>query len=537
MAFIETRTNEIPAEQGLRFVMDSAEIGVWERYLIQRKLRLTEQSERLLGDAPGALGHDPQAFDPCVHPDDSHVISAAVERAIRDRTATKIKFRVIWPDGSIHWLYGLCECAFSEEGVPLRLRDVSLNITESQEQVLELKARVAHLEKMVEERTQALQLATEAKPRFLANMSHEIRNPLNSITILANLIGHKGLDEAKRHEFVSRISLATQSVTQILDGILDFSKMEAGQTFLEIAPFWLPDMIEEVREIFEAKAYEKGITFDLPPIDCNYILLGDQPRIKQVLVNLVSNALKFTHAGHVRIKTHYRKREPNSLEVIFDVTDTGIGIDPERLPTLFRPFTQADNSITRKYGGTGLGLSISKSLADLMGGRIEAKSTLGLGSTFRFSLDIPIQEDCARQEPVRVFPDTRNWLQGLNILIVDDDSNNIEIMSYLLASMGATTAFACNGLQALEQLRRSSGRFNIVLMDIQMPVMDGIEASRRIREELHLENLPIIAVSAGVLPHQQQEALSAGINEIILKPVEHQSLISALLRHYPCPDH
>lgn len=189
LIFIEMITNEIDAERNLRFVLESSAIGIWERDLIQNKLRLTDQSERLLGYVPGTMGNDPQTFDSCVYPDDSPVIAAAVERAMLSGEAIKVKFRVIWPDESIHWLYSLCECEFSVEGAPIRIRGASLDVTESQKLESDLKALTATLERKVEERTQELQYATEAKSRFLANMSHEIRNPLNSVTILSNLLG------------------------------------------------------------------------------------------------------------------------------------------------------------------------------------------------------------------------------------------------------------------------------------------------------------------------------------------------------------
>lgn len=534
--FIEKLNNEIETAKNLSLVLKSAKLGVWERDLVLNKLHLSEQAEALVGYSPGTFGEDPQTLDTCLHPDDAAHICEATESAIHDKSPVTLTFRVIWPDGSTHWLRATCESEHSPEGTPILLRGVSLDITETQEQEITLKALTADLEKKVKERTQELEIATEAKSRFLANMSHEIRNPLNSVTILSKLLEREDLDSEKRKEFVRRITTATNTVTQILDEILDFSKLEAGQTLLESVPFNLNDILDDLRALFEARAEAKEIKLDIAPTTCHCVLLGDQNRIKQILGNLIGNAIKFTPKGSVLVKTRHKRLNQNLLGVVFEITDTGIGIDPESLPTLFQPFTQGDSSITRKYGGTGLGLSISRNLAILMGGEIEARSTPGLGSTFKFSLNIPIEENCNRNEKAATILNDNTCLKGLRLLVVDDDVSNTEIMCEFLNSHGATTVAAFNGVHALEQIERSPEAFDIVLMDIQMPIMDGIEASRRIRNELHLETLPIIAVTAGVLPHQQEEAILAGITELIRKPVDHLALIKTLLRHGPRRD-
>lgn len=530
LIFIEMLTNEVDAENSLRFVLDAAEIGVWERDLIENKLRVSEQSEKLLGFLPGSMGNDPEKFDSCVHPDDVSIISSAAERAIADRLPAKVKFRVIWPDGSVHWLYSFCECEFSLDGMPIRLRGVSLDITETQALAIELKELTADLEKKIDERTQELRVATEAKSRFLANMSHEIRNPLNSVTILAKLLEIGDLDEDKRKEFLHRISSATNSVANILDEVLDFSKLEAGQLTLESSPFNPADILNDLRALFEQRAEDKGIQIEFSPIDCGCILDGDGSKLKQILVNLLGNAIKFTESGSVLIETHHQRTENNRLELTFDIIDTGIGIDTEVIPSLFHPFTQADNGITRKFGGTGLGLSISKNLAELMGGKIDVKSTRGLGSTFGLTVDFPILENCGGSGQIQAESKDRNCLRDFHILIVDDDEGNTDAVSELLHSYGASTTVSHDGADALEKIGIAPGMFDIVLMDIQMPIMDGIEASRRIRNDLGLHTLPIIAVTAGVLPHQLQDAIAAGITELFRKPLDNDVLISAILR-------
>jgi PAS domain S-box-containing protein len=665
--FIEMMTQEIDAEESLELVLSATEIGIWERDLIRNKVNMTPQAERLMGYVPGTFGDDAQTFDDLVHHEDLSLLWEATEEAIRKKRPVRVRFRIIWPDGSIHWIYGLSKFDLSEDGSPVRLRGVSMDVTEMEEiraalkferdrlnsilavtssaEVIarygswefdltsgarswsqglyrvfgidpsngipsredfdrnfihpddldrvtrafiaaterpsdislehriiradnsvrwvkttgqiefnddaqpirmigstqditeahqmetELRELQADLEMKIDERTKELSIATEAKSRFLANMSHEIRNPLNSVTILSSILGNENIDGIKRKELVSRIAVATKSVTAILDEILDFSKIESGNTALEPGPLVLSQMFDEVRGIFEARAEAKGLILDIAPICVDEVLLGDEKKLKQVLVNLVGNAIKFTDAGSVWVNTQIQRKRPYLLEVAFEVIDTGIGIAPESIPSLFLPFTQADNGITRKYGGTGLGLSISKSLIELMGGELEVTSTLGLGSEFRFTIDLPIQHNFNGNGNGNSLPLDTALLQNLRILLVDDDEANTESMREFLQSIGLGCVTAHNGALAVDLLDRSPDQFDLVLMDIQMPVMDGITACRKIRNELNLKSLPIIAITAGVLPHQQQEAISAGITELIRKPVDHKVLTETLLRY------
>ncbi|MEY4685432.1 MAG: hypothetical protein RLZ25_1891 [Pseudomonadota bacterium] len=530
IAFIEVITNAVDAEENLRFVLYSAEIGIWERDFIQNKVRLSSQAERLLGYLPGTFGDKPETFDALVHPDDLNLMWSATERAIQHKTPIRIQFRVLWPDGSIHWLYGLSEFEYSRDGTPIRLRGASIDITESKQLESELKALTVELEARVKERTQELQLALEAKSGFLANVSHEIRNPLNSVTLMSKLLEDQSLDEDKRKSFAGRISAATKVVIGILDEILDFSRIEAGHTTLEMAPFDLTELLDEVRSIFEVRAAAKGLHLEVFADSCDCLLLGDRQRLQQVLFNLIGNALKFTEIGGVCLKANYQRKNNDLIEFTFEVIDTGIGINKEAIGTLFDPFTQADSGTTRKYGGTGLGLSISKNLVALMGGRLDVKTTPGLGSTFSFAIEMPM----ARQIDYKAHSEVTDQvspLRFLRILLVDDDQNNIETMRLFLESMKATVLTAMNGAHALEILQSTQQPFDLILMDIQMPVMDGITATKIIRNDLNLKSIPIIAITAGVLPHQQQEAISAGITELIRKPVDHKSLTECLLRY------
>jgi|GEM_PF-3092871 len=507
-----------------------AKYGSWEYDLISGKRVWSEGLYRIFGIDPSIEVPSREDFDRnFIHPDDLDRVTRAFISAIENPGDFSLDHRIICTDKSVRWVKTTARIHFNAEGKPTRLIGATKDITNAYELETELRELHADLEAKIKERTKELSIAMEAKSRFLANMSHEIRNPLNSVTILSSLLGNEQIDDSKRKELVRRIIVATKTVTAILDEILDFSKIESGKMAFEPGPLVLSQMVDDVRGIFEARAESKGLILNIAPIGCDEVLIGDEKKLKQVLVNLIGNAIKFTDAGSVSVNTQIQRRQPDLLEVTFEVIDTGIGIAPEYIPSLFLPFTQADNGITRKYGGTGLGLSISKSLIDLMGGELEVNSTLGLGSRFRFTIGLRIQPNYTGDS--KSLPLDTALLKSLRILLVDDDESNTESMREFLESMGMRCVIAHNGALAVDLLDRSPDQFDLVLMDIQMPVMDGITASRKIRNELNLKSLPIIAITAGVLPHQQQEAISAGITELIRKPVDHKVLTEALCRY------
>ena len=374
--------------------------------------------------------------------------------------------------------------------------------------------------------------ASAAKSQFLAQMSHEIRTPMNAILGFARLLEDEPLTE-DQEQMVRRINAAGRSLLSIINDILDFSKIEAGQLSLDRQPFNLAELLGHIGSLMGAVAEAKGLTLRLQddaPLAGR--LSGDALRIEQVLINLVGNALKFTERGGVTLRVKPVAITEASARLRFEIQDTGIGLSPDAVARLFVPFTQADSGITRRFGGTGLGLSISKRLVELMDGNIGVQSTFGAGSTFWFELPFDRLPD--EEKPESSAPQVKGpRLQGLRLLVVDDSPINLKLAERVLQREGAEVTLMSDGQQAVDGLRAHPAGFDLVLMDIHMPVMDGLTATRAIREELGLVTLPVIALTAGVLAEEKQNALDAGVNDFLPKPMD-LDLMASMIRSY-CP--
>jgi len=390
----------------------------------------------------------------------------------------------------------------------------------------------ANLERMVAVRTAELAAASEAKSEFLANMSHEIRTPMNGILGLAQLLAREPL-APDHHEMVARIRQAGRSLLEILNDILDFSKIEAGRLRIDSRPFELPPLLAQIGSLLGNTARQKHLELHVePPSDLHGALIGDALRVEQVLVNLVGNAIKFTEKGDILLRILPIELSAAAVRLRFEVHDTGIGIAPDHVASLFTPFTQADKGVTRRFGGTGLGLSISKRLAELMGGKIGVESAIGVGSTFWF--EAPFERAQGRQGAPKSLPSQPTpvgpRLSNLHCLVVDDSRMNRDVVERMLMREGARATMAENGQQALEHLLAHVDAFGAVLMDIQMPVMDGLTATRAIRDKLGFTELPVIAITAGVLTEQREQAQAAGCVDFLAKPIDHEELVAKLIR-------
>ncbi len=411
----------------------------------------------------------------------------------------------------------------------------------AREQVI-LVRTTEELEEQVQKRTRDLEHArlradeaSAAKSAFLATMSHEIRTPMNGILGNAHLALNTTLTHQQR-EYLSRIRSSTRYLLEIINNILDFSKIEAGKLKVERIDFSLEAVIADLSSLFAAKARSNHLGFELlmapgTPVQ----LTGDSLRLKQVLANLISNAVKFTDSGWVRLEIDPVTVADGKALLRFRVQDTGIGMTVEQQRTLFQAFTQADDSTTREYGGTGLGLTISQRLVKQMGGEITVSSEPGRGSAFSFSLwfeqaevaetaRMPAQSETATKEPLPAF-------QPARILLVEDNPTNQQVARELLESVGLSVTIARDGLEAVEAVRLK--RFELVLMDIQMPNMDGYQATAVIREDTRFRELPIIAMTAHALSADQKKCLDAGMNDHVGKPVEPMLLYRALARWLP----
>ncbi|MCO5977845.1 PAS domain S-box protein [Ideonella oryzae] len=380
---------------------------------------------------------------------------------------------------------------------------------------------------------QDAEAANQAKSAFLANMSHEIRTPMNAIIGFAHLL-HLDPLTPRQTDQLEKIGDAGQHLLQVINDILDFSKIEARKLSLEVGEFMLSTSIERVSTMLadRARAKDVALEVDLAP-DCPARVLGDRLRLEQILLNLLSNAVKFTPHGRVDLRVRVLARAGRQLRLRFEVQDTGIGIREEQMPHLFEAFEQADVSTTRRFGGTGLGLAISKRLALMMGGDIGAESRDGVGSLFW--VELPFQTTGrATPSPLPPAPATPaaevksvDWRQA-RILLAEDNPTNQEVAGMLLRSQGLDYALADNGEEAVRQVE--SGRFALVLMDVQMPVMDGLQATRQIRQRHTAEALPIIAMTANAFEEDRTACLAAGMNDYLSKPVVPELLWQCLAR-------
>ena len=405
-----------------------------------------------------------------------------------------------------------------------------IDISERKKHEEQLQDLNTNLERKVAERTTELIEASAAKSNFLAHMSHEIRTPMNGILGLAQLLERASLPP-EQADMVSRIRKAGKSLLAIINDVLDFSKIEAGELRIELEPFEPAKILSQVDSLLGPSAREKGIELIVESSnDIDDFLTGDALRLEQVLINLISNAVKFSEASDVHVRVKTLELTPASVKLLFEVKDEGIGISKAHMECIFTPFSQADSSITRRFGGTGLGLAICKQLVELMGGRIGVESTLGVGSTFWFEIPFMragIQKDSTQKRSTPGI-DKGPRLSGLNCLVVDDSRINRDVVERMLILEGAKVTTAADGQQAVEILRADGAAVGAVLMDVQMPVMDGLTATRMICRELRLLELPIIALTAGVLSEEQRNAKEAGVNDFLAKPVDFEELVAVL---------
>jgi signal transduction histidine kinase/DNA-binding response OmpR family regulator/HPt (histidine-containing phosphotransfer) domain-containing protein len=655
----------LAAQEKVRLANESGGIGIWDFNLVTGELIWDAQSYRLYGLEPRTESSAYDLWARHLHPDDLASAEAAHQRSLAVGDDFFSEYRVVWPDASVHNLRGFGRLQKNEAGQVVRIIGTHIDVTEA----------ARHAQSLKEARDTAV-AASQSKGQFLANMSHEIRTPMNAILGLLSLLQNTDLTTRQR-DYTSKTEGAAKSLLGLLNDILDFSKVDAGKMELERQPLRPDAMLRQLAVVLSANVGTKNIEvlFDVDP-NLPEVVLGDAMRLRQVLLNLCGNAIKFTTLGQVVLALQVQARSSEQVTVQFSVQDSGIGIAPEHQQHIFDGFSQAEASTTRRFGGTGLGLAICKRLVELMGGQIGIISTPGVGSTFAFTITLPVVTDVAERmdtdgtkpvprhalvvddkpivgallvrmvqslgwtahlansgaqalalvaaangshgaHPYDVvymdcqMPEMDGWqatdrlqrwcvesgvaplrtvmvsahgrenlsqrspdeqamlhgflvkpltasmlreaaedpapghsrvrqsgrersslrqLSGMRILVVEDNLINQQVAEELLTTEGAVVSLAANGLLGVEAVRAAAPQFDVVLMDIQMPVLDGYGATQRIREDLGLKDLPIVAMTANAMAGDLENCLESGMNDHVGKPFDMAQLVSLLIR-------
>ena len=534
-ADLKTRENQ------LWFALNEATDGLWDWDMLTNAVFFSPQLKAMLGYGPDEMAPTLDTWSRNIHPDDADRVMGEIgEHLAGKRVHYEAEYRLRNRNGAFLWVHDRGKvCERDAAGAATRMVGMVQDITRQRQAQDELARHRHHLEDLVEERTAALSIAKEAaeaasraKSAFLANMSHELRTPMAAIMGMNGLALLRTQDPVLRDQ-LGKVEQASQHLLGLINDILDLSKIEADRMTLEATDFELGGLMQGLMQLTGQRAGDKGLALalDLPEALARQAFTADPLRLKQVLLNLVDNAIKFTTAGTVTVRVMVAENQPGLMRLRFEVTDHGIGIDAQARARLFTAFEQADNSMSRRYGGTGLGLAICKQLVAMMGGEIGVDSQPGQGSRFWFTVCLhtaaPLPAAGGAQAGQLALAQLRVRHAGATVLLVDDEPVSREVSAGLMHQAGLQVQLADDGVQAVAMARQRA--YALILMDMQLPQLNGLDATRAIRTDSLNRSTPVLALTANAFDDDRRRCLDAGMDAHLAKPIDGGQLHQAVL--------
>jgi PAS domain S-box-containing protein len=504
------------SEERFSLAVKGSSDGIWDRDVLTNKSFYSPRMKELLGYEDADFPNHFSSFVNVLHPEDKEVTLQRINDHLYKQKIYDVEYRLLKRDNDYSWFRSRGQALWDSDNNPTRMSGSITNIDE-----------LKRIEKEMLEAKVKAEASNMAKSEFLANMSHEIRTPMNGVMGMLYLLLDTRLDQEQK-KLVFDAQYSADSLLTIINDILDFSKIEAKKLELVSSPFNLCELVERHKTFYERLFKEKTINFTIK-VDSKIpkVLIGDEVRLGQILNNLTNNAFKFTPmGGSIGLDVSSSEEKDGRMEMTFSLTDSGIGIAEHKQKTIFESFAQADLSLTKNFGGTGLGLSIASQLVKLLGGEISLESTLGAGSTFTFSLTL----DCGVDNSIDTVMQQESPITfgGLKVLVVEDNLVNQMLLVKILEKKDCLVTVAADGEEGVKEF--SNGIFDVVLMDIQMPIMDGIEATKQIRKLDRGREIPIIAVTANAIKGNREKYLSYGMDGYVSKPLNATDLLRNIQR-------
>ena len=529
-------------EQRVVLALQAAKIGVWEYDIIHDRLVWDDRLFEIYGRSRDSFKGTLQDWNDCIYTDDLATAQSVFIDSITNHKYFKHEFRVVTNGGDIRSVLGMAACIYDANNNPIKATGVNIDLTEANQIKDELKAiseRAQNNAQLAEKMAEKAKAADIQKSAFLANISHEIRTPISGVIGLVDMLIEDAVvntvSDEKRQYYLGLIKNSSQHLLNIITDILDFSKIEAGKISISSQQFNLTKLVEELIDDFSHRATEKGLKFDYQSVGMeNALCIGDPHRLRQILYNLLGNAIKFTTVGIISVRARLNKKADGNANFICAIIDTGIGIEEDSQGALFEAFEQVDSSATRRAQGTGLGLPISRKLVELMGGSIKVDSEFGVGSSFTIKVSFGTSEKSNPSDSAMTNAETDDinyhLFENCHALVAEDNDINQVVIQSLLDQLKIKCTLVSDGEAALESLNSDGGAvYNFILMDCQMPKLDGFETTRMIREDdkyQKVKNIPIIALTANAMKSDMEKCLRAGMNGYLAKPVT-KALLSA----------